>query len=60
MKSKMFKNAEEGTYINVFKRPNEKTVFDLAFFNGERTLQQMRKMKNLITAAILKAEEFDK
>lgn len=60
MKSKTFKNSEEGSYVQVFKRPDEKALFDLAFFDGERTLKQARKLRNLLSAAILQAEEFDK
>lgn len=50
-----------GAYTQVFQRPDmDEPLIDLNFFDGDKTIAEVKRMRTILDAAIAKAEEWNK
>jgi hypothetical protein len=47
-----------GTYVTVYQRSNEEPHIDLNFFDGERSLDEAKKMIDVLEDAVVQVEEW--
>ena len=52
MKRKDFKYKDMGSYIMAYQRKGEKFLADLNFFDGDRNLDELKKIRSLLDQAI--------
>jgi hypothetical protein len=60
MKKAVFKNQESGTYVMAYQRPGEAPMLDLNFFDGDRSIQDARRHRDLLTKALETAARWEK
>ncbi len=60
MKRAAFKTASSGTYVMVYQRPGEAPMLDLNFFDGDRSIQEVRHHLEILTKALATADRWAK
>jgi hypothetical protein len=51
-----FRSSLSGAYAMAFKRKDEGPLVDLAFFDGDRSLEELRELIRIATEALRAAE----
>jgi hypothetical protein len=53
-----FKEPQAGSYVTVYQRPGEDVLFDLNFFDGDQTTEDVLLRIRLINAALEQANQW--
>jgi hypothetical protein len=58
-REKKFGHPNEGAYIQVYQRPNEKVQLDLNFFDDDKNLRSALRLQTMLAEAIAQAMLWD-
>jgi hypothetical protein len=58
-REKKFGHSNEGAYIQVYQRPNEKVQLDLNFFDDDKNLRSALRLQTILEKAIDQAIAWD-
>jgi hypothetical protein len=56
MRRQEFRNAGSGAYILVYQRPGEQPMLDFNFFDGDREVDEAKKLGELVERALVQVE----
>lgn len=58
-RTKSFRHPNEGAYIQVYQRPNEKVQLDLNFFDDDKNLRSALRLQTMLAEAIAQAMKWN-
>jgi len=59
MKRQEFKFENSGSYALAFQRNGERPLIDLAFFDGDRSIEECKQLRTLLDRAIACSEMWE-
>lgn len=50
---------DSGSYVQCYQRIGERPLADVVFFNGDRNLQEVKNMRDALSEAVTRMEEWE-